>query len=338
MNIPRILITGGSGFIGSHVVDYLSESQYILLNIDVRSPQRDGHIMFWHDCDIKHIDRTLELFNQFKPTHVLHLAAKANLSGTIVEDFPDNIIGTKNIVRCVNETSSVCRFIHTSTQYVVTPGVWPESDEYMVPYTAYGESKAEGERIVRDKCTKNWVIIRPTNIWGPFHPFFPKELWRYLRCRYYIHPGFKPIKKYYGFIDNAVHQIKSIMFCEESDQVCNKVFYITDPPINNLDWMNEFSIALSGKAVRRVPLSVLRFLAIIGDMLIKLGWKFPFSSPRLFRLTVDESVPYENIIKLAGNPLVSLKSGVRLCVDWYEQQYRNMEESNVDRNKGRKRT
>src|SRR5690606_40216757 len=50
-------------------------------------------------------------------------------------------------------------------------------------------------------------IIRPTNIWGPRHPFFPHELWRYLERGYYVHPGLRPTPKYYGYVTNAVAQI-----------------------------------------------------------------------------------------------------------------------------------
>lgn len=146
------------------------------------------------------------------------------------------MLGTENIIKCVNSTPSVVRFIHISTQYVVTPGSLPPTDDYLEPYTAYGQSKAEGERLVRRDCHKCWVILRPTNIWGPWHPFFPNELWKYLAKRYYIHPGYNPTQKYYGYIDNAIEQIKAITFYDES--ICSKVFYITDPPIDNAEWMN----------------------------------------------------------------------------------------------------
>jgi nucleoside-diphosphate-sugar epimerase len=259
----------------------------------------------------------LSEFERFKPTHVFHLAAKANLKGKTVADFPENTIGTDNIVHCVNSTSSVHRLISFSTQYVVRPGVWPEKNDFFAPYTPYGESKAVGENIVRTKCTKSWVILRPTNVWGPLHPFFPYEMWRYLQHRLYMHPGYRPIIKYYSYIDNAIDQIYSISF-SDSEHVINEVFYITDPPINNAEWLNAFSIALSGRPIKKIPKFLWRLLALSGDVLNRVGLIFPMSSDRFFRLTVDECIPYESTINITGLPRVSLKDGVKMSVEWFQ--------------------
>jgi len=262
------------------------------------------------------IERLDAIFTQFNPTHVYHLAARANLKGRSIEDFPENTTGTDNVIKCVNISRSIERFIHFSTQYVVSPGVWPETEEFLLPYTPYGESKAEAETIVRNKCNKCWIILRPTNVWGPFHPFFPNELWKYLRVRLYFHPGYQPIIKHYSFVGNAVDQVVAITL-ENLESVCCRVFYITDPPIDNADWMNAFSVALNGMQVRRISIKLWRFLARTGDALNRLGLKFPMSSERFFRLTVNEQIPYQSTFELAGLPRVSLDEGVRKSMRWY---------------------
>jgi nucleoside-diphosphate-sugar epimerase len=315
----KVMVTGCSGFIGTHLVARLMQHEYELINIDIVPPKHDRQKKYWTLCDIKNLNTLEKIFHQFKPTHVIHLAAKANLNGKTIDDFPDNVIGTKNIITCVNRSESVNRFIHTSTQYVVMPGVAPENDEFLLPYTAYGESKAEGEKLVRQNCSKCWAILRPTNIWGPMHVFFPGELWRYIRKRYYIHPGNQPIIKYYGYIDNAIDQIITISLFANSDKIGNKVFYITDPPIDNAKWMNGFSMMLSGRPIRRVPISVWRILALIGDALNRIGIKFPISYQRLFRLTVNEVVPFERTISLCGQSSISLDEGIYRSVEWYKR-------------------
>ncbi len=127
-------------------------------------PNIIAHAQYWVQYDIKKLDELTRLFVEFKPTHVIHLAAKANLDGNSIHDFPDNIIGTKNVAQCVNETITTVLFVHTSSQYAVMPGVFPESDEFLQSYTAYGESKAESELIIPKLCSKPWIILRPTNI------------------------------------------------------------------------------------------------------------------------------------------------------------------------------
>ncbi len=312
----RFLVIGGSGFIGTHLTEELTKLNAPVLNIDISPPKLNLHRKLWTDCSIMSVDRLYALFDQFKPTHVFHLAARANLNGQNIADFPENTIGTDNVIKCVNNCSSVSRFIHFSTQYVVRPGVFPETENILLPYTPYGASKAEAETIVRNKCYKCWIILRPTNVWGPFHPFFPYELWNYLRSRLYFHPGFQPIIKHYSFVTNAVDQVKAIALAN-LESVCGRVFYITDPPIDNAEWMNAFSVALTGRPVKHIPTRLWQALAKMGDVLTILGLKFPMSSERFFRLTVNEQVPYESTIKLAGPSRVGIDEGVRISVRWY---------------------
>lgn len=316
----KLLVTGGSGFIGSHLVDEIARRGHDLLNLDINPPLLPHQTKYWQQCDIKNEVTLAAAFQEFLPTHAIHLAAKANLIGKTVEDFPDNTLGTANVVKCVNSTDGIKRFVNTSTQYVVKPGILPIDGMYLEPYTAYGESKAVAERIVRENCTKPWVIIRPTNIWGPRHVFFPRELWRYLERRYYVHPGFRPIKKYYGYVGNAVEQILRIALSEPSGEIAGRVWYITDGPIDNLEWMNGFSIALSGKRVRRVPLPVWRVMAIAGDLLRDFGLRFPVNSERLFRLTVTERLPKDMIFRLPQESAISLLEGIERSIVWYRSK------------------
>lgn len=318
VNTNRVLVTGGSGFIGTHLIELLSKSENQLLNVDISAPKLRLHDQYWSQCDIKDYEGLLRIFDEFKPTHVINLAAKASLDGDSIDDFPDNVIGTKNMVECVNQMPQMTRFIHVSTQYVVTPGVYPKSDEFLRPYTAYGESKAEGERIVRKHCSKAWVILRPTNIWGPMHPNFSNEMWPYLQKRYYFHPGFAPIRKHYGYVENAVDQIVKFGLVSKDEDVCGKVFYITDPPIDSAEWLNGFSLVLSGKPIRRIPKTVWRLLARFGDVLLAMGIRSPISSERFFRLTVNEALPFEKTIALTGEPEISLHEGITRSVAWFK--------------------
>lgn len=131
----KILVTGGSRFIGSHLVDLAVRRGHQVLNFDVKSPDISTHKQRWRSGNVKDACALATAFEAFQPTRVIHLAAKANLNGTAVEYFPDNTLGTENVIRCANETGSVAFFINTSTQYVVTPGICPADTSYLNPYT-----------------------------------------------------------------------------------------------------------------------------------------------------------------------------------------------------------
>ena len=89
------------------------------------------------------VDSLDEIFNQFKPTHVFHLAAKANLKGRRIEDFPENTIGTDNVIKCVNACRSIERFIYFSTQYVVSrvSGQKPKNFFYLIRHMVRARQK-----------------------------------------------------------------------------------------------------------------------------------------------------------------------------------------------------
>jgi len=314
----RILVTGGSGFIGTHFVELIRKDS-VIENVDIAKPKISDHDIFWKNCDVKDFNKLCEIFAAFKPSHVLHLAAKANLVGKSISEFQDNTIGTKNVIECIKHTNSVERFILTSTQFVVRPGEYPQSDDYLKPYTAYGESKAETERHLRDSdCDVCWTIIRPTNIWGPWHTAFPKEMWPYIERGLYFHPGYQPILKFYGYVENITNQILCLFMASE-EKVHGKVFYVTDPPIDNAEWMNTFSMALRGKPIIRIPRTIWRFLACVGDVAKRFNMPSPIASDRYFRLTVSENLPYERTLEISGPPIVSLKEGVERSVTWFRK-------------------
>ena len=77
--------------------------------------------MLWVKTDIKD---SLGLFREvqtFDPNIIVHFAAKASLIGDKVEDFPDNLIGTKNVIDCLKSLKNL-KNLSISTQYVNTPG------------------------------------------------------------------------------------------------------------------------------------------------------------------------------------------------------------------------
>ena len=314
----KVLVTGGSGFIGTHVIETLLAMGVEVVNLDIRPPHLEYRSRQWLHCDVKDLSTLVHIMSETRPTHILHLAARANVEGETINEFEDNIEGTRNVCQAIAKCSSVTKFIHTSTQFVVKPGIYPESDFFFDPYTAYGESKALTEKIVRRANLANttWCIIRPTNIWGPYHFGHLNGIWKYINAGLYFHPGSGAIAKHYGYVRNAADQIIHFLFSAPNKNIHARVFYISDPPIDSYSWVNAFSRALRGREVRRIPKSVMKGAARLGDMLRAIGVRAPMYGGRYFRLTQEERLPIERTHKICGAPRFTLEEGVAETVEW----------------------
>ena len=316
-----MICTGGSGFIGTHLVDALLGSGIELLNIDIAPPKRDGHNAYWRDCNILDMGRLRDIFVEFQPSRVIHLAARTSQEGRSLDDFQDNTIGTANVLEATRLTPGVSRIIVTSSQHVRKPGSGlPKNDEDYVPHGLYGESKVITEQVTRNaKLDCEWTIIRPTSIWGPMHPVYPAGLWRLIKKGWYLHPRNDPVMRSFGYVENAIWQIEQILTAPAA-LVNRKTYYVGDEVTRQVDWINAFSRALTGRRVRTAPRSFIYLLAVLGDVLRHLGIGFPMNSSRFFNLTTQNPVPMVPTLKAFGMPPVSLSRGIETTVRWLRSQ------------------
>jgi nucleoside-diphosphate-sugar epimerase len=311
-----MLVTGGSGFIGTNLVDVLLERDIPLLNLDINPPKKASHRPYWQECNILDFDLTRSSFENFRPTHVVHLAARTDTLSNRLDDYRVNTEGTAKILDCVQALPNLQRVIITSSQFVFAPPGLPKNDEDYNPIGAYGMSKSISEKATRNaglKCV--WTVIRPTNIWGPWHPRYPKEFWLVLKKGLYFHPGDKPAIRSYGYVKNVVYQMMGILDAPPS-LVDKKVYYLGDPPIPLIDWANGFALSITGKPVRIIPQWLLQALATTGTLLNGIGIHFPITLSRYRSMTENYFSPVEPTIKSFGSPPYSLEQGIKETVDW----------------------
>ncbi len=315
----KILVTGGSGFIGTNLIEQLQKNDIDLLNIDINSPLCSEHLRYWKKVDILDRVKLAQAFAEYQPTCVVHLAARTDVvdGATIERDYRANTEGTENVIYAIKATPAVSRVVITSTQYIHRPSHAPIDDYDCEPHTIYGQSKVITEKLTRQaNLNCSWTIIRPTNIWGPWHMRHKAELLNVLKKGFYIYPGKKTVTKSYGYVKNVVHYILRIL--EMPEEVVNRrTFYIGDEPMDQFKWVNGISRQLRGRDVRIVPRFVMRFMASMGDVITLVrGRKFILTSSRYSNMITDYPTPMKKTFEILGKGPHSLEEGFKDTAAW----------------------
>ncbi len=330
----KVLITGGSGFIGTNLIEALIQRQHEIMNLDIAEPCDQSQKDYWCSVDLMDAKALNKAFDHFQPDWVIHLAARADCDEktTVEEGYSANTVGHQNLLDAVKSTNSVNRLIVTSSQYVSGPQHTPTTDNDYAPVTVYGQSKVITEQLTRTadlQCC--WTIIRPTNIWGPWHSRYQKEFWEIAAKNLYFHPGGAPVRRCYGYVGNLVFHIERILEVER-EKVDRQVFYMSDLADDIYIWANAFCVSLGGKPARKIPRFILRSLGMIGDIISCITKKpFYITSSRVKSMTSDYLVPgwIEKTFEVLGTPPHRLQDAVQHTVSWLRENKTDQQGSHL---------
>jgi GlcNAc-P-P-Und epimerase len=317
--MKRVIVTGCSGFIGTHLISCLLEQGHQVLNLDKHRPLDTRQICVHHQVDILDAGALRATFDSFSPQWLFHLAARTDCDErtTVETGYVANTTGSINVLTAAAACQSLERVLVTSSQYVCRPGYQPLGDEDYSPHTVYGWSKVETERAVR-RASLNcpWFIVRPTNIWGPWHMRYRRQVWRAIRRGFYLHPGGPPIIRSYGYVGNVARQMLGLMVAD-AKAIAGRVFYVGDPPRDLSEWVNGFSHALRGGPVTIVPRRLLRAMGLTGDLISQLSrHEFLIHSSRYRSMVTSDTAPMAETYALLGPSPISLDQGVGETVRW----------------------
>jgi len=174
----KILVTGGCGFIGSHLVDKLVEKKYEVVVFDDLSTGKKERLNSHAKlivADIRNASQINEIFLKEKPEMVIHTAAQVMLRKSIEEpifDATTNIIGTINVLEACKK-SHVKKIIYTSTggARYGEPEYLPVDEKHPIhPSAPYGISKHTAEHYVKaysDLYGFDYLIFCFGNVYGP---------------------------------------------------------------------------------------------------------------------------------------------------------------------------
>lgn len=319
----RVIITGGSGFVGTNLVEHFSQQGWEVRNFDIAAPRNPDHFRFWTNLNILDQQKLIDETHQFQAEVFLHFAARTDLlERKNLAGYAANTEGVRNVIEAIRSTHSIQRTVFASSQLVCELGYRPQQDWDYRPSTLYGESKVVTERLLRDADDIGavWTILRPTSLWGPWFDVPYKNLFTAIARNLYFHPGHYSTLKQWGFVGNSVYQVNCLLEAP-AEEVHRRTFYLADyQPVELRDFTNKVQEALRVRPIKTMPGILMKMAASSGDVLAKIGWTSPPMTTFRFQNMITEEI--QNLAPLqeiTGRLPYSLEEGIDLTVRWMSE-------------------
>jgi nucleoside-diphosphate-sugar epimerase len=325
MKTQRILVTGATGFTGSHLCERLAKQGFSVRAL-VRDPSRCSELYKWGVetvtgdlCDPNSLRRATRGIDVVY--HIAALFRQENVSRK--EMWAVNVQGTKNILEAAIQMH-VRKFVHCSTVGVhgdikQPPGT---EDTPYGPGDRYQDTKTEGERVVLRALAEGRlpiVVFRPGGIYGPRDLRFLK-LFKTIKNRSFIMLGSGQVIYQMVYIDDL---IDGILLCGTNERATGNVYILTGSEPITLNQLVRAIATVLGVAPPslRFPVTPVYLAGFICEIICKpLG-----IHPPLYRRRVDffRKIRSFDISKarreLGFCPKTDLNCGIKLTADWYRQ-------------------
>ena len=182
--MKKILITGGSGFIGTNFINFISKKKTEILNLDklssISTPERFKNILYkkkysFIKNDLLNINQIYKILIKFNPDIIVNFAAESHVDNSIYNPaaFIDaNIRGTTKLLNYAMK-NNIEKFVHISTDevYGSKQKGYCYEDDIFKPSSPYSASKASAELIINSyERTYGYKVsvVRPANNYGIF--------------------------------------------------------------------------------------------------------------------------------------------------------------------------
>lgn len=313
MDNTRLLLIGGSGFIGTYLIDTL-DNQYEIHNLDKRESLKYNSL-----TDLADIRDFEALNGKIKGNFdwVVLLAAEHRDDVSPVSLYYDvNVEGTRNVLKAMNE-KGINKIIFTSS--VAIYGLNkdnPDINHPADPFNDYGKSKWQAEELLRewrqmDPERRTLIIVRPTVVFGPGNRGNVYNLLKQIAGNKFLMVGSGENKKSMAYVENIAAFLK---YCIQSNSARYQVFNYVDTP--DLTTRELVDIAEKALGKKLPPYGIPYWLGYAGgvgfDILSKMTRKkYPISSVRVKKFCATTQFSAK-AIKANTNfkPTLTLKDGL----------------------------
>lgn len=166
----NVLVTGGSGFIGSHTVDELINLGFNVVVVDRKSPSYRNNKAVYYQLDLNVSGLLSTIFKRHKFDYVIHLAAQISVAvsvGNPIQDALDNIIASLNVINLCKKHNVHKLIVSSSAALYASPQYLPIDEKHSINFLSpYAVSKHTMEEYVK-LSGLDYIIFRYANVYGP---------------------------------------------------------------------------------------------------------------------------------------------------------------------------
>ncbi|HOY47775.1 MAG TPA: NAD(P)-dependent oxidoreductase [Flavobacteriales bacterium] len=322
--MARLLITGGSGFIGRYFVERFKDRE--IVNLDLRAPDYTSHARY-HAGDIRNLN---DVRNALQGVDmIIHLAAMHHDFGIADEAYFDTNVRGAEVLISEAEKAGVNTIINFSSVAVYggkgNPGPTNESTE-PAPTNPYGVSKLEAEarfsKWANAAPGRKLIIVRSTVVFGPHNLANVLNLIKAIDEGLYFHVGKSNNIKSLAYVENIVDA--SLFALNKLNEGICLFNYVDEPQLSSREIAN-MQARFLGKKIRMIlPRWMAMILAFPFDVAIKLSGKnLKISSKRVAKLITQTNHGADYIRELGFKPKYSIEFGMEKMIRWYKSTKKN---------------
>ena len=305
----RVLVTGGSGFIGSHLVRRLLAEKADVHTIDISDKLRSRLSdvisgLHYYNVNLTNIPALQKLVKTVEPEIVYHLGAFALLHREmqyVGESLNSNVIGTVNLLDALQDTNFSC-FVNTSTYDVYGHSPPPfKEDMKLSPPSPYSASKLAAEiycNFYHDTYNYPITTLRPSNVYGPMQQtnrIIPEFIASCLRGKEFVMTKGEQ-KREFNYVEDIV---QAFIVASSNKKAVGETFNVG---------------AGQSYAIKEVVETILGMF----DRKIEIRTTMPYRKNEPQDMWCDNT----KIRALGWSPKFSLVQGLKKTVDWYKELWK----------------
>jgi dihydroflavonol-4-reductase len=326
----KLLVTGGTGFIGSHLAEEGRRrgAEVVVLGLTDRPEEKaNAEILSRAGAEVLSgsiTDADLCRRAARGATHIFHLAVAMREGGKSDEFFESiNLDGTRHLLQAAT-MERVQRFVYCSTIGIYghrAPGITTE-DSPLSPGNAYERTKVAAERLVRDfaeNCGLPAVVLRPADVYGPRDQRLLKMFKGVSRGRFPLF-GAGRGRRHMVYVDDVV---SAFFRASERDEALGQGLIIAGPRACTLrELLDEVTAATGSKryGIRLPLMPMLGLAAVVEDVCAALAIDPPIYRRRMDFFHSDSEFDTSRARRVLGwEPQIDLREGIRRTFEDYQR-------------------